>query len=160
VDLKSFSDKFYKELALASLQPVLDTLIYLKKETNIWFEITNLIIPGKNDSKEEIDEMTRWIVKNLGPDVPIHFSAFHPAYKVRDIESTPAETLLMARAIAIKNGMHYAYTGNVMDVESASTYCHECKKMLIERGGYRLGEISLEEKNKCKYCGAICAGCY
>jgi len=160
VDLKAFNDAFYKELVSASLPPVLDTLLYLKKETNVWLEITNLIIPHKNDSEEEISAMTQWIAKNLGPDVPLHFSAFHPAYKMQNIERTPPETLFKARKIALKNGMHYVYTGNIYDKEGSSTYCHVCKNLLIERDGYRLGEYHLVEKNKCEYCGTICAGCF
>lgn len=160
VDLKAFTDQFYREMAAASLDPVLDTLVFLKKETNVWFEITNLIIPGKNDSEDEINAMTQWIVDHLGTDVPVHFSAFHPAFNMRDIERTPTSTLVRSREIAIKNGLRYVYTGNVRDKKGGSTYCHNCGEMLIERNVYQIGKCDLVEKNKCKFCGTICAGCF
>jgi len=110
VDLKAFTDDFYVHMTGSHLQPVLDTLIYLKQETSVWVELTTLLIPGKNDSTEELDAMTRWVVKNLGPDVPMHFTAYHPDYKVLDIPATPVQTLTNARDIAVKNGVRYAYT--------------------------------------------------
>lgn len=160
VDLKGFTDEFYKKIIGGHLQPVLDTLYYLKHHTNVWFEITTLLIPGKNDSSEEIDKSTNWIMENLGPDVPIHFTAFHPAWKMLDVPSTPLETLRRAREIAIKNGIHYAYTGNLPDVEGSSTYCHNCKNRIIERTGYGITNYQLDENGNCKFCGTKCAGVF
>ncbi|MCP4993744.1 MAG: AmmeMemoRadiSam system radical SAM enzyme, partial [Gammaproteobacteria bacterium] len=131
VDLKAFSDRFYHKLAAGRLQPVLDTLIYLKQETDVWVELTTLLIPGENDSDPELDEMTRWVVEHLGPDVPMHFSAFHPSWKMLDIEATPPATLTRARQIALGNGVRYAYTGNVHDPKGDSTWCHACGQLLI-----------------------------
>lgn len=157
VDFKAFTEKFYKELALGQLQPVLDTLIYLKKKTNVWFEITNLVIPSENDSDEEVSNMCDWIVQNLGLDVPVHFSAFHPDFKMMRHKATPKETLIRARSIAIEKGMHYVYTGNVYGIEEASTYCYNCKKCLVERDWYQLGEYHIKN-GKCKFCGAEVPG--
>ncbi|MCK5394658.1 MAG: AmmeMemoRadiSam system radical SAM enzyme, partial [Gammaproteobacteria bacterium] len=126
VDLKAFTEEFYWKITGGHLQPILDTLIYLKHETDVWVETTTLLIPGKNDSEEELNEMTRWVVDNLGPDVPMHFTAFHPSWKMMDVPSTPTETLTRARQIALDNGVHYAYTGNVHDIDGESTYCHSC----------------------------------
>ena len=126
VDLKGFSEDFYQKLCAGELQPVLETLLYLKHETEVWFELTTLLIPGWNDSTAELEEMTAWVVENLGPDVPMHFTAFHPDYKMRDLPRTPAATLTRACQIARKNGVRYAYTGNVHDKDGQSTYCHVC----------------------------------
>jgi len=158
VDLKAFTDDFYWKLTGGHLQPVLDTLQYIKHETNVWLEITTLLIPGKNDSDQELNELSRWIVQTLGPDVPLHFSAFHPDWKMLDIPATPFETLTRARTIAMSNGLRYVYTGNVHDKQGESTYCHQCKKRLIGRDWYVLSEWNLDEKACCKYCGAACAG--
>ncbi|MDP8265359.1 MAG: AmmeMemoRadiSam system radical SAM enzyme [Candidatus Aceula meridiana] len=157
VDLKAFSENFYEKFCLGHLDPVLDTLKYIKNETKIWLEITTLIIPSKNDSDEELDEMTSWIAKELGTDVPIHFSAFHPSFKILDISATPKETLTKARAIALKNGLRYVYTGNVNDDEGSSTYCPNCKKMIIQRFGYTLVESHIKNK-KCIFCNTEVAG--
>ncbi|HYN38863.1 MAG TPA: AmmeMemoRadiSam system radical SAM enzyme, partial [Rhodospirillales bacterium] len=138
VDLKGFTDAFYQRLCSARLQPVLDTLVYLKHKTSVWFEITTLLIPGENDSDEELEEMTRWIAGALGPDVPIHFSAFHPDWKMMDTPPTPPATLSRARQIALANGLRYAYTGNVHDLEGDATRCHGCGAALIERDWYEL----------------------
>src|SRR5437763_5754594 len=126
VDLKGFSERFYHQICGGHLQPVLETLVYLKHHTNVWFEITTLLIPGENDSEQELEEMTQWIAANLGPDVPLHFTAFHPDWKMLDTPATPASTLTRARRIALKNGLRYVYTGNVHDEEGGSTYCHAC----------------------------------
>jgi len=158
VDLKAFTEEFYKKITLSALQPVLDTLIYLKHETNVWFEITNLIIPGENDSDREFNEMTQWIMKELGPDVPLHFTAFHPDFKMMDHPLTPLETLSRARSIAIDNGLHYVYTGNVHDPKGSSTYCWSCGEILIERDWYELGQYNLVNMSHCKKCGAACPG--
>jgi pyruvate formate lyase activating enzyme len=126
VDLKGFSERFYAHTCSGHLQAVLETLIYLRRETNVWFEITNLLIPGLNDSDDELDRMTSWVVTELGPDVPMHFTAFHPDYKMLDRPATPPQTLMRARAIARANGVRFAYTGNVHDRKGGSTYCPDC----------------------------------
>ncbi len=126
VDLKAFSEDFYQRLCSSRLEAVLDTLKYLKHETDVWFEITTLLIPGENDSEKELGELTEWVAKNLGPNVPLYFFVFHPDWKMTDLPKTPIETLKMARNIALKNGIRYAYTGNVHDFEGESTCCHNC----------------------------------
>lgn len=158
VDLKSFREEFYWSNCSAHLQPVLETLVYLKHETNVWFELTTLLIPGLNDSDEELDEMSRWVVEQLGPDVPMHFTAFHPDWRMLDLPATPPETLRRARKIALRNGVRYAYTGNVYDSEGQSTYCHQCGALLIERDWYRLGRWNLTADGRCGECGTPCAG--
>jgi pyruvate formate lyase activating enzyme len=158
VDLKAFTEDFYKHVTIGHLQPVLDTLEYLKHETDVWFEITNLLIPGKNDDPGELDEMTAWIVEHLGPDVPVHFTAFHPDFKMLDIPHTPAETLTRAREIALRNGVRYAYTGNVHDASGGSTYCHECGNLLVERDWYTLGRYDLTDDGRCRACDTALPG--
>lgn len=158
VDLKGFTERFYRKICGAELGAVLDTLVYLKHETDVWFEITTLLIPGENDSAAELDEMTKWIVDKLGPDVPIHFTAFHPDYKMAETPSTPASTLQRARRIALANGIRYAYTGNVHDEEGGSTYCHGCGEKLIGRDWYVLSGWNLTPDGACKSCGTACAG--
>ncbi len=160
VDLKGFTEKFYYKLTGGHLQPVLDTLVYLKHETDVWFEITTLLIPGWNDSDQEIDEMTKWVVKELGPDIPHHFTAFHPDYKMMDVPPTPMETLIRARKIAMDNGIRYAYTGNVHDEEGQSTWCHSCGQKLIGRDWYVLTAWNLDEHGNCNQCGTPCAGVF
>ena len=160
VDLKCFTDDFYHKLCGAHLEPILDTLKYIRHETDVWLEITNLLIPGENDSDEEIERMTRWIVENLGPDVPLHFSAFFPAWKMLDTPPTPPETLVRAREIALRNGIHHVFTGNVHDSKGQSTYCPSCGKLLIERDWYQLGEWHLDAKGQCAYCGEKIAGVF
>ena len=141
---------------------MLDTLKYIKHETDCWLEITDLIIPGHNDSEEEIERMSRWIVENLGPDVPVHFTAFHPDWKMMDVPNTPPETLVRAREIAMKAGIRYAYTGNVHDKEHQSTYCHECGEVLIGRDWYELSDFNVTTEGNypgnCKSCGAEIPG--
>jgi len=159
VDLKGFTEDFYKKYTDSALQPVLETLLHLKHETKAWFEITTLLIPGLNDSEKEIRAMTDWIVKNLGQDVPLHFTAFHPDYKMIDLEPTPVLTLQKARKIALASGLHYCYTGNVENSEGETTFCHGCGKTLIVRHGYSIREWHLKE-GKCKFCGALCAGIF
>lgn len=158
VDLKGFTEEFYKKLCVGQLQPVLDTLMYLKHETDVWFEITNLVIPGQNDSDQEFEAMTQWMVENLGPDVPIHFTAFHPDYKMMDTPHTPPNTLTRAREIAVKNGVRYAYTGNVHDERGGSTYCHGCGAKLIGRDWYRMTAWNLTDDGRCRQCLTTCAG--
>jgi pyruvate formate lyase activating enzyme len=158
VDLKAFTERFYHQLCAGQLQPVLDTLVYLRHETQVWFEITNLVIPGENDSDEEIDEMTGWIVEKLGPDVPVHFSAFHPDFKMRDVSPTAPAALARIREIAKDNGVRYVYTGNVHDREGDTTFCHECGKELIRRDWYDLHKWNLDPDGCCPKCGTPCAG--
>ncbi len=159
VDLKGFTEGFYSKLCQAKLDPVLDALIFLKRETKVWFELTNLMIPGENDSPEETKAMCGWIVENLGPDVPVHFTAFHPDFKMRDTPPTPPETLVRARQIALAAGIRYAYVGNVNDAAHGSTYCHACGKLLIQRDWYELGAYHLRG-NACGHCGAIIPGVF
>ncbi len=160
VDLKAFTEAFYHKLCKGSLQPVLDTLRYLRNETDVWVELTTLLIPGENDSDEELDAMTRWVVAELGPEVPMHFTAFHPDYKMLDYPPTPIVTLNRARDVARHNGVRYAYTGNVHDSAGGSTYCHRCGELLIERDWYVLGEWKLDREGRCRSCGARCAGVF
>jgi len=158
VDLKAFTDDFYVKLTGAHLAPVLDTLKYLKHETAVWFEITTLLIPGKNDSDAEIEALCAWIAQELGPEVPLHFSAFHPDWKMTDIPATPAATLARARRIAQKRGLHYVYTGNVHDTEGGTTYCPHCGKALIVRDWYQLLEYRVSADGHCGECGGAVAG--
>ncbi|MAN80590.1 MAG: AmmeMemoRadiSam system radical SAM enzyme [Rhodospirillaceae bacterium] len=162
VDLKAFTPEFYKELCSADLEQVKETLVYIKHETDCWLEITDLVIPGRNDSDAEIEEMTQWIVSALGPDVPVHFTAFHPDWKMMDVPPTPPETLIRAREIALKNGIRYAYTGNVHDKDHQSTYCHNCGGILIGRDWYELSEFNVTTQGNypgnCAACGAEIPG--
>jgi pyruvate formate lyase activating enzyme len=158
VDLKAFTDEFYVKLCGAHLTPVLETLAYLKHETDVWFEITTLLIPGKNDSSAEIEAECKWIMKELGPDVPLHFTAFHPDYKMTDIPHTPPATLDRARGIALAEGLHYVYTGNVHDEKGGSTYCTGCGSPLILRDWYRIDDYRVTPDGKCPDCGTPLAG--
>ncbi|MFQ5938357.1 MAG: AmmeMemoRadiSam system radical SAM enzyme, partial [Acidiferrobacterales bacterium] len=142
------------------LQPVLETLKYLKHETDVWFEITTLLIPGENDSDKELEEMTQWVVEHLGPDVPCHFTAFHPDWKMMDKPSTPPATLTRARTIAMKNGVRYAYTGNVHDEAGGSTYCHACGEKLIGRDWYIITAWNLTADGRCMRCATPLAGLF
>jgi pyruvate formate lyase activating enzyme len=160
VDLKGFTEAFYQKLCTGHLQPVLDTLVYLKRETQVWFEITTLLIPGENDSDDELEAMTRWIAGELGPDVPLHFTAFHPDWKMLDAPPTPPATLTRARAIGIANGLRYVYTGNVHDEAGGSTFCHGCGAVLIGRDWYRLTAWTLTDDGRCRSCGEACAGVF
>ena len=152
VDLKAFTERFYNQICGGHLEPVLDTLKYLRNETSVWFELTNLIIPGENDSDEELDEMTRWVVANLGPETPMHFTAFHPDWKMLDHPHTPPATLTRARKIAMANGVRYAYTGNVHDQAGGSTYCHACDFRLITRDWYQIPDYSVTPEGRCPKC--------
>lgn len=158
VDLKAFTDEFYYKLTASHLQPVLDTLLYLKNETKVWVEITTLLIPGKNDSNEEITALSQWIKTNLGADVPLHFSAFHPDHKLSDIPATPVATLKRARQIALKQGLNYVYTGNIIDVEGDSTYCPKCHEAVIIRDWYKIIKYKLTTDAQCPNCGTKIAG--
>jgi len=160
VDLKAFTEDFYHKITGGHLQPVLETLQYLKHETQVWFELTTLLIPGENDSEAELEAMTQWVVEHLGPDVPMHFTAFHPDWKMTDKPHTPTATLLMARDIALKNGVRYAYVGNVHDKAAESTYCHHCGELLIGRDWYVLSDWNLDSAGHCRFCGTPCAGAF
>ena len=158
VDLKAFTEDFYKHVCGGKLASVLETLEYLRHETDVWFELTTLLIPGMNDGDDELDRMTSWVVEHLGPDVPMHFTAFHPDFKLMDRPPTPPETLTRARRIAKANGVHHAYTGNVHDTEGGTTWCSGCGGLLIERDWYVLGRYRLTDDGRCPDCGTPCPG--
>jgi pyruvate formate lyase activating enzyme len=160
VDLKAFTERFYRKVCGAELGAVLETLEYLKHDTQVWFEITTLLIPEENDSDAEIEQMTQWIMNKLGPDVPLHFTAFHPDWKMTDKPATPAATLTRARAIAIKNGLRYVYTGNVHDSAGSSTYCSGCGTRVIERDWYEIGAWHLDDHGACRRCGSGIPGVF
>lgn len=157
VDLKAFTPRFYKELCTAELDSVLDTVRYLKHETDVWFELTTLLIPGQNDGPEEIEAMSGWVLENVGPDVPLHFTAFHPDWKMLDTPATPPETLFRAREIAMKAGLHYVYTGNVHHKQTGSTYCPACHGLLIGRDWHQLSDWHVKTggnyTGNCGHCG-------
>ena len=159
IDLKAFSEKFYQKNCLAHLEPILDTIKYVKNETNTWLELTTLLIEGENDSDEEIEKECEWLLDNLGENVPLHFSAFHPSYKMMDKPVTRISTLLRAYNIAKKVGLNYVYTGNVVDTKTSTTYCHSCDKPLIVRQGYGVDEVNLQHGH-CQFCGAKCVGVF
>ena len=158
VDLKAFTDEFYFKQTGAHLQPVLDTLIYLARETFVWLEITTLLIPGKNDSDAELQAMCAWIARELGVDVPLHFTAFHPDWKMRDIPATPPATLSRARAIAQRAGLRHVYTGNVHDTAGGTTACPQCTQPLIVRDGHEVLDYRLDAAGCCAHCGTAIAG--
>ena len=158
VDLKAFTEGFYRKLCTGALQPVLDTLVWLRHETDVWLEVTTLLIPGANDSPAEIEALCAWFREHLGPDVPLHFTAFHPDWKMREVPPTPARTLAAARAIALGHGLRYVYTGNVHDQPGQSTWCHACGERLIGRDWYDLTAWNLTPDGRCAGCGTPCAG--
>ena len=160
VDLKAFTPEFYRTICAARLEPVLDTLRYLRHETDVWFEITTLLIPGLNDSDAELARLSAWVMDDLGPEVPLHVTAFHPDWKMRDRPPTPPATLTRARQIALDHGLRYVYTGNVHDPAGGSTYCHACGETLIERDWYELGTWRLGHRGRCTGCGTPCAGVF
>ncbi|MBI1178986.1 MAG: AmmeMemoRadiSam system radical SAM enzyme [Alphaproteobacteria bacterium] len=160
VDLKAFTEEFYWRVTKGHLQPVLETLEYLVRETGVWVELTTLLIPGENDSERELHEMTAWVVERLGPHVPMHFTAFHPDYRMRDKGRTPHETLIRAQRIAHRNGVRYAYVGNVHDLGRQSTYCHGCGERLIGRDWHVLSEWRLDAQGRCANCGTPAAGVF
>ena len=160
VDLKAFTEDFYRKITKSELSVVKETLAYLKHQTDVWFEITTLVIPDENDSDAEFHEMTGWILDDLGPDVPLHFSAFHPDYRMLDKERTPPATLARARAIALSNGIRHVYNGNVHDIGRGSTYCHNCGERVIERDWYQLGAWRLDDKGACLTCGTQLPGVF
>jgi pyruvate formate lyase activating enzyme len=158
VDLKAFTDDFYVKLCGARLQPVLDTLVAIRHGTACWLEITTLLIPGSNDSDAELEALCRWVVRELGPDVPLHFTAFHPDYKITDVAPTPAATLTRARRIGLAEGLRYVYTGNVRDREGGTTSCAGCRRPLIERDGYVIRRYDLTAAGACPHCGTLLPG--
>ncbi|HEY1721648.1 MAG TPA: AmmeMemoRadiSam system radical SAM enzyme [Magnetospirillaceae bacterium] len=158
VDLKGFTEDFYHKVCGGHLSDVLETLEYLHHETDVWFEITTLLIPGENDSEHEVAALSRWVHDHLGPDVPLHFSAFHPDWKMTDRPHTPAQTLTNARRIARDAGLHFVYTGNIRDPEGGSTWCPNCKNLLIERDWYRLGAWNLDAAGRCRFCATPLPG--
>ena len=160
VDLKAFTERFYHKICGGHLSPVLDTLLYLKNETSVWFELTTLLIPGENDSPAEIEQMSRWIVDNLGTDIPVHFSAFHPDYRMTDKGNTPVDTLNRSRDIARRHGLRYVYMGNVHDVAGGSTFCPNCDQLVIERDWYLLGQWNLDPQGCCSKCGTWIGGVF
>ncbi len=160
IDLKAFSEHFYKHICGGHLQPVLETLVYLHRETDVWLEVTTLLIPGENDSEKELQRMTQWFKENMGAEVPLHFTAFHPDWKMRDKPATQAATLTRAREIARENGLYYVYTGNVHDPSGNSTYCPHCGGRVIGRDWYQLGEWGVDERGHCRHCGGHIAGVF
>ena len=160
IDLKAFSEDFYHHQCAGQLQPVLETLQYLVHETPVWTEVTTLLIPGQNDSDEELKRMCDWMVNHLRPDVPVHFTAFHPDYKMQDTSATPSSTLTHAREIAIQSGLQYVYTGNVHDIEGQTTYCPHCQWAVVERDWYDILEYRLDEAGQCLRCGHALAGVF
>ncbi len=160
VDLKGFTEEFYFKVCGAHLAPVLETLVYLVKETKVWTEITTLLIPGKNDSDEELEAESQWIMQNLGPDVPLHFTAFHPDYKMTEIEATPPATLTRAREIALRAGLRYVYTGNVHDAKGGTTSCPSCGVPVVQRDWYNINLYRLSPEGACLGCGSVLPGRY
>ncbi len=158
VDLKAFTEAFYEKQTLSQLQPVLETIEYLVKETRVWVELTTLLIPTLNDSEREIAELSEWVMGHLGPDVPLHFSAFHPDYKLTHLPPTPPETLSRARRQAMQAGLRYVYTGNVHDPEGDTTLCPSCQAAVIERDWYQLNAYRLGPRGDCSACGRSIAG--
>jgi len=158
IDLKGFTEGFYDKLCFAHLQPILETLEYVAKETKTWLEVTTLLIPGKNDSDAELAQLCEWFAGHLGPHVPLHFTAFHPDYKLDDIAPTPFSTLARARRHAQGAGLKHVYTGNVHDLEGGTTYCAGCRERLIVRDGYDVLEFHLTGEGACPKCGEKLAG--
>jgi pyruvate formate lyase activating enzyme len=160
VDLKAFTEEFYAKVCVAHLEPVKDTLRYLVRETDVWTEITTLLIPGQNDGDEELQRLSDWVLAELGPDVPLHFTAFHPDYRMLDVQATPYATLRRARDIAKRTGLHHVYTGNVHDAEGGTTYCTGCSAPLIERDWYDVRGYHLDAEGRCTRCKTPLAGRY
>ena len=160
IDLKGFTADFYHKVCGGELAAVLETLEYVHHETRVWLEVTTLLIPGLNDSDAELHAMCAWFVEHLGQDVPLHFSAFHPDWKMLDVPATPLATLKRARQIALRHGLRYVYTGNVRDLEGASTWCHACGTQLIGRDGYAIGQWALSPEGRCRKCGTACPGVF
>jgi pyruvate formate lyase activating enzyme len=160
VDLKGFTDDFYRRLCGGHLAPVLDTLRYLVNEANVWLEVTTLLIPGENDSDDEIHRECEWIASQLGLDVPLHFTAFHPAWRMMNVPPTPLSALTRARFIARQYGLRYIYTGNVHDPDGGRTVCHNCGSTLIARDWHSIKSSNLTDDGRCRTCGTPCAGVF
>jgi pyruvate formate lyase activating enzyme len=160
IDLKGFTEDFYRHTCGSELGAVLESIEYAVHETDAWVELTTLLIPGLNDTDAELDEMTRWVVDHVGPDVPMHFTAFHPDYRMTDRPSTPPATLRRAREIALGNGVRHAYTGNVRDRDGQSTACPGCGTVVIERSGYTIGRYHLDDEGRCRSCDTRVAGVF
>jgi pyruvate formate lyase activating enzyme len=160
IDLKGFTEHFYKNLCTGKLAAVLDTLVYLRHETKVWLEITTLLIPGENDSPAEIESLCKWVMGHLGGDVPLHFTAFHPDWKMQDTPATPPATLRMARRLGRELGLAHVYTGNIHDPAGQSTYCHACGAQVIGRDGYQITAWALAADGSCGRCGVLCAGVF
>jgi pyruvate formate lyase activating enzyme len=157
-DLKSFDEDFYFKVTGGHLQPVLDSLQYIYHETSAWLELTTLLIPGMNDSQQELEKLSAWVMENLGPEVPIHFTAFHPDWKMQDVPATPTSRLVAAYDIAKSAGLMHVYVGNVHNKKHSSTYCGKCHKLLIGRDWYELSDWNLDEHGRCRYCAEPLAG--
>ncbi|MBF0124651.1 MAG: AmmeMemoRadiSam system radical SAM enzyme [Magnetococcales bacterium] len=160
IDLKAFDERFYRSLVGGHLQPVLETLVYVHQETDTWLEVTTLLIPGENDSDHELHALTGWVFEHLGPDVPLHFSAFHPDWQLRDRPHTTAATLLRARKVAQANGLHHVYCGNVQEESGSHTWCHHCGTRLIARIGWQIADWNLTSEGHCRHCGSRCNGVF
>ncbi len=160
IDLKAFTERFYRDICGGSLAAVLEALQYVHEETDVWFEITNLLIPDENDSETEVEQMAAWILEHLGADVPVHFTAFHPDFRMLDKQPTPAATLSRSRRIAIDVGLHHVYTGNVHDEEGGSTICSGCGRRVIGRDWYVLKDWGLDGSGVCTECGTQLAGVF
>ena len=160
IDLKSFDDATYRSVCLGRLRPVLETLEMVAGNERTWLEVTTLLIPGLNDSDEEVEALTGWMVEHLGPSVPLHFTAFHPDHRMRDRPPTPADTLRHARSIGLRQGLRYVYTGNIDDPAGQGTWCHACGRLLIGRGGYHVSELQLTGDGACAHCGTRLEGVF
>nr|BFE64393.1 AmmeMemoRadiSam system radical SAM enzyme [Dactylosporangium thailandense] len=159
IDLKAFSEQFYSKITFARLDKVLETLEYLRT-TDVWFEVTTLLIPGRNDGDEELRKQCDWLLEHLGPDVPLHFSAFHPDFKMRDVPATPPETLRRARRIALETGLRFVYTGNIHDPEGQTTRCPGCGAAAVVRDWYDLVAYALTDDGRCTACGFAVPGVF
>ncbi len=158
IDLKGFTEDFYLKLIGSHLKPILDTIAYVHHETDCWLELTTLLIPGHNDSDAELKELSKWVAQELGPEVPLHFSAFHPDWKMPDVPATPPATLTRARKIAMDAGVHYVYTGNVHNVEGDTTFCPSCHAKLIVRDWYEINDYRITADGHCPACNTQIAG--
>jgi pyruvate formate lyase activating enzyme len=158
IDLKGFTQDFYRRLCSGELDAVLETIRYAVRETPCWVELTTLLIPGQNDDPEELKRLADWVVREAGPHVPLHFSAFHPDYKLTDVSATPAATLFRAYEIAKAAGLNHVYCGNVHDVRTGTTYCTGCGAAVIGRDWYDITGWALDDAGRCRSCGSTCAG--
>ncbi|MDR1269344.1 MAG: AmmeMemoRadiSam system radical SAM enzyme, partial [Planctomycetaceae bacterium] len=158
IDLKSFSDEFYRKYCNGRLEPVLETLCYLARQSSTWLEVTTLLIPTLNDSETEIELLSKWLVRNLGSETPVHFSAFHPAYQLTAFPPTPVQTLYRAREIALSAGLRFVYTGNIDDPAGQTTYCPQCRQAVISRNRYRIDEYNIDAESCCRFCGQTISG--